>query len=240
MKANKTFSREEWLTARKIFLEKEKAYTREGDKLAAERRALPWLKIEKSYDFDTEQGVKRLADLFGGRSQLVVHHLMYAPEWSAACPGCSFQAEHIDGPAQHLSHHNVTVLAVSRAPLPKILAYKKRMGWRFEWVSSFGNDFNFDFHVSFTKEQIDQRRVDYNFGTITTENRYISEELPGLSVFLKDESGELWLTYSTYARGLDTLIGTHHYLDLTPEGRNEAGYPGWPRRHDEYPVPGTT
>jgi len=240
MKANKTFSREEWLTARKIFLEKEKAYTREGDKLAAERRALPWLKIEKSYDFDTEQGVRTLADLFGGRSQLVVHHLMYAPEWSAACPGCSFQAEHIDGPAQHLPHHNVTVLAVSRAPLPKILAYKKRMGWHFEWVSSFGNDFNFDFHVSFTKEQIDQRRVDYNFGTITTENRYISEELPGLSVFLKDESGELWLTYSTYARGLDTLIGTHHSLDLTPEGRNEAGYPGWPRRHDEYPVPGTT
>lgn len=239
MKANKTLSREEWLTARKIFLEKEKAYTREGDKLAAERRALPWLKIEKSYDFHTEQGVKTLADLFGGRSQLVVHHLMYAPEWSAACPGCSFQAEHIDGPVQHLSHHNVTVLAVSRAPLPKILAYRKRMGWHFEWVSSLGNDFNFDLHVSFTKEQIDQRRVDYNFGTITTENRYISEELPGLSVFLRDESGELWLTYSTYARGLDTLIGTHHYLDLTPEGRNEAGYPGWPRRHDEYPVPRT-
>ena len=234
MKPNSIVSQEEWLTARKSLLAKEKAHMREGDRLAAERRALPCLKIEKNYSFETEQGRKTLADLFNGRRQLIVHHLMYAPDWNAACPGCSFQAEHIDGPAQHLTQHNVTIVAVSRAPLAKILAYKSRMGWRFEWVSSFGSDFNYDFHVSFTKEQIDQRQIDYNFGTITTDGRYISEELPGLSVFLQDDSGNVLLTYSTYARGLDMLLGTHHYLDLTPEGRNEAGHPAWPRRHDEY------
>jgi predicted dithiol-disulfide oxidoreductase (DUF899 family) len=234
MKPNKIVSQEEWLAARKALLEKEKAHMRAGDKLAAERRGLPLLKIEKSYTFETAQGLKTLADLFNGHSQLIVHHLMYGPEWNAACPGCSFQAEHIDGPAQHLTHHNVTIVAVSRAPLAKILAYKARMGWRFEWVSSFGSDFNYDFHVSFTKEQIDQRRIDYNFGTITTDARYIDEELPGLSVFVKDDGGNVSLTYSTYARGLDMLLGTNHYLDLTAEGRNEAGYPGWPRRHDEY------
>jgi predicted dithiol-disulfide oxidoreductase (DUF899 family) len=236
MRPNKIVSREDWTSARKALLEREKLHMREGDRLATERRALPRLKIEKTYAFETEQGRRTLSELFCGRGQLVVHHLMYRPEWNAACPGCSFQAEHIDGPAQHLPHHNVTIVAVSRAPLPKILAYKKRMGWNFEWVSSFGTDFNYDFRVSFTKEQIEERRIDYNFGTITTDSRYLSEELPGLSVFLKDESGEILLTYSTYARGLDMLLGTHHYLDLTPEGRNAAGYPAWPRRHDEYPT----
>lgn len=236
MAPNKIVSRDEWLSARKSLLEKEKAHMREGDSLAAARRGLPWLKIEKNYRFDTEQGARTLAELFNGRSQLLVHHLMYSPEWNAACPGCSFQAEHIDGPAPHLSQHNVTIVAVSRAPFAKLLAYKKRMGWQFEWVSSFGSEFNYDCHVSFTKEQLEQRRVDYNFGTITTDSRYLSEELPGLSVFLKDGAGQIFLTYSTYARGLDMLLGTHQYLDLTPEGRNEAGYPGWPRRHDEYPT----
>jgi predicted dithiol-disulfide oxidoreductase (DUF899 family) len=236
MEPNQIVSREEWVSARKSLLEKEKAHMRDGDRLAAERRRLPWLKIDKSYAFDTEQGHKTLSELFSGRSQLVVHHLMYAPEWSAACPGCSFQAEHIDGPAQHLLQHNVTVLAVSRAPLAKLLTYKKRMGWHFEWVSSFASDFNYDCHVSFTKEQLEQRRIDYNFGTITTDSRYLSEELPGVSVFLQGPDGQVFLTYSTYARGLDMLLGTHQYLDLTPEGRNEAGYPGWPRRHDEYPT----
>jgi predicted dithiol-disulfide oxidoreductase (DUF899 family) len=236
MRPNNTVSREEWLTARRMLLEKEKAHLREGDKLAAERRALPRLRIDKSYIFETEHGSKTLAELFNGRSQLIVHHLMYGPEWNAACPGCSFQAEHIDGPAQHLSHHNVTILAVSRAPLAKLLTYRKRMGWHFEWVSSFGSDFNYDFNVSFTKEQLEKRRIDYNFGTITTDVRYISEELPGLSIFMKDENENVLLTYSTFARGLDMLLGTHHYLDLTPEGRNEAGHAGWPRRHDEYPA----
>lgn len=239
MKPNTIVPREEWLTARKALLEKEKAHMRAGDRLAAERRALPWLKIEKSYCFETEQGRKTLAELFNGRGQLVVHHLMYAPDWNAACPGCSFQAEHIDGPARHLARHNVTILAVSRAPLAKILDYQKRMGWHFEWVSSFGSDFNYDFHVSFRQEQIEQRRIDYNFGTITTDSRYVSEELPGVSVFLRDESGEVLLTYSTYARGLDMLLGANHYLDLTPEGRNEPAYPDWPRRHDEYPASST-
>jgi predicted dithiol-disulfide oxidoreductase (DUF899 family) len=227
MNPKKIVSREEWLSARKRLLEKETAHVREGERLAAERRGLPWLKIEKSYTFETEQGRKSLADLFNGRDQLVVHHLMYGPEWNAACPSCSFQAEHIDGPAQHLSHQNVRIVAVSRAPLPKILAYKKRMGWHFEWVSSFGSDFNYDFHVSFTKEQIDQRRIDYNSGRITTDGHYINEELPGLSVIMKDENGELLLTYSTYARGLDMPRGTHHYLDLTAEGCNEPGHPGF-------------
>jgi len=234
MKPNRIVSRDEWVAARKALLEKEKTYMREGDRLTAERRALPWLKVEKRYAFDTEHGRKSLADLFDGRGQLIVHHLMYGPEWKAACPGCSFQAEHIDGPGQHLPHHNTTIVAVSRAPLAKISAYKKRMGWRFEWVSSFGTDFNYDFHVSFTKEQVEQRRIDYNFGTITTDARYVSEELPGVSVLAKDDAGEVLLTYSTYARGLDMLLGTHHYLDLTPEGRNQEGYPEWPRRHDEY------
>ena len=236
MEPNKIVSRDDWLSARKSLLEKEKAHMRAGDSLAAARRGLPWLRIDKSYSFDTEQGGKTLAELFDGRDQLLVHHLMYAPGWNAACPGCSFQAEHIDGPAQHLPRHNVTIVAVSRAPLSKLLAYKKRMGWQFAWVSSFASDFNYDCHVSFTKEQLEQRRIDYNFGTITTDSRYLSEELPGLSVFRKDDGGQVFLTYSTYARGLDMLLGTHHYLDLTPEGRNEAGYPGWPRRHDEYPT----
>ncbi len=235
MKSNAVVSREQWLSARKALLEKEKQHMRDGDRLAAQRRALPWLRIDKTYTFDTERGRRTLADLCNDRGQLVVHHLMYAPDWNAACPGCSFQADHIDGPAQHLAHHNVSIVAVSRAPLSKILAYRKRMGWKFEWVSSFGSDFNYDFHVSFTKEQIEQQRIDYNFGTITTDSRYVSEELPGLSVFSRNEAGDILLTYSTYARGLDMLLGTHHYLDLTAEGRNEAGYPGFPRRHDEYP-----
>jgi len=237
MEPNRTVSREEWLSARKALLGKEKQHMRAGDRLAAERRALPRLRIAKAYEFDTEQGRRTLAELFNGRGQMVVHHLMYHPEWSAACPGCSFQAEHIDGPARHLLHHNVALVAVSRAPLTKILAYKKRMGWDFEWVSSFGSTFNYDFHVSFTKEQIAQGQIDYNFGTITTDKRYLSEELPGLSVFSKDEAGEIWLTYATFARGLDMVLGADHYLDLTPEGRNPSAYPNWPRRHDEYPAP---
>lgn len=236
MQPRKIASRREWLDARRTLLTKEKAHMRHGDALAAERRALPWLKVEKGYVFDTARGRKTLAELFDGRSQLITHHLMYAPDWNAACPGCSFQAEHIDGPARHLAHHNVTIVAVSRAPIAKILAYKNRMAWRFEWVSSIDCDFNYDFHVSFTKEQIAQGRVDYNFGSITSDQRYVSEELPGLSVFVKDEAGDIYHTYSTYARGLDALLDTNHYLDLTPEGRNEAAYPGWPRRHDEYPA----
>ena len=207
---------------------------RQGDALAAERRALPWVKVEKAYVFDTQAGPKSLAELFDGRSQLIVHHLMYAPDWEAACPGCTFQAEHIDGPAPHLDRHDVRILAVSRAPLDKLLAYKARMGWRFEWVSSEGQDFNYDFRVSFTEDEIASGRIDYNFGTILGDPRYLDRELPGVSVFHKDEAGQVFHTYSTYARGLDMLLGANHYLDLTPEGRNDAAYPNWPRRRDEY------
>jgi predicted dithiol-disulfide oxidoreductase (DUF899 family) len=234
MEAAKIVSQNDWLEARRALLVKEKAYMRAGDALAAERRALPRVKIEKSYSFDTEHGRKTLAELFGDRTQLIVHHFMFAPDWEAACPGCSFQAEHVDGPARHLVHHNASIVAVSRAPLAKILAYRERMGWHFDWVSSFGSDFNYDFHVTFRKEQVAQGKVDYNFGTITVDPRYIDEELPGLSVFAKNEAGEIFLTYATYARGLDALLGTNDYLDLTPEGRN--GYPNWPKRHDEYPA----
>jgi predicted dithiol-disulfide oxidoreductase (DUF899 family) len=236
MQPNETLSRDEWLAARTALLAKEKAHMRAGDALAAERRALPWLRITKSYVFDTARGRRSLADLFDSCNQLIVHHLMFAPEWEAACPGCSFQAEHIDGPARHLKHHNVKIVAVSRAPLAKIRGYQQRMGWDFDWVSSFGGDFNYDSRVSFTQDQIQQGRVDYNLGTITTDPRYLSEELPGVSVFALGEGGELSLTYSTFARGLDTLLTADHYLDLTPEGRNEKAYPSWPRRHDEYPA----
>ena len=234
MQQNKVVSRGDWLEARRALLVKEKAHMREGDALARSRRALPWVKVEKAYSFDTSEGRRSLAELFEGREQLIVHHFMFAPDWDAACPGCSFQAEHIDGPARHLVHHNVTILAVSRAPLAKILAYKKRMGWDFPWVSSFGSDFNYDFRVSFSKDQIASGAIDYNFGTITKEPRYLDEELPGISVFLRDKPGQVFHTYSTYARGLDALLDTNHYLDLTPEGRNDGAYK-WPRRHDEYP-----
>jgi len=236
MKPNQIVSQDEWLAARKVLLAREKAHMRAGDALAVERRALPWLKIEKSYAFDTARGRRALAELFEGCRQLIVHHLMFAPEWEAACPGCSFQAEHIDGPARHLEHHDVRIIAVSRAPLAKILAYRQRMAWRFEWVSSFGSDFNYDFHVSFTKEQVSQGRIEYNFGTIAHDPRYLSDELPGISVFAAGVSGEVFLTYSTFARGLDMLLTADHYLDVTAEGRNEKAYPAWPRRHDEYPA----
>jgi predicted dithiol-disulfide oxidoreductase (DUF899 family) len=231
---SKVVSREEWLTARKELLAKEKAHLRAGDAIAADRRALPWVKIEKAYLFDTEIGPKSLPELFGRCQQLIVHHLMYAPDWNAGCPSCSFQAEHIDGPAPHLERHNVQIIAVSSAPVAKLLAYKARMGWHFPWVSCSGNDFNHDFRVTFTEDAVAAGRIDYNFGTITTEPRYLSRELPGVSVFYKNEASEVFHTYSTYARGLDMLLGTHHYLDLTPEGRNRRAYPNWPRRHDEY------
>ena len=237
MQPAKVVSREAWIAARRALLAKEKALMRDGDALAAERRALPWVKIETAYMFDTIGGPKTLAELFDGSSQLIVHHLMYAPEWSAACPGCTFQAEHIDGPAPHLERHDVRIVAVSRAPLDKLSAYKARMGWRFEWVSSQGEDFNRDFRVTFTEDDIAKGRIDYNFGTIVTDPRYLDRDLPGVSVFCKDEAGEVFHTYSTYARGLDALLGANHYLDLTPEGRNDGAYPNWPRRRDEYDMP---
>lgn len=243
MQPDQIVSQDEWIAARRALLAREKAHMRAGDALAAERRALPRLKIEKNYVFDTDRGRRELAVLFDGCQQLIVHHLMFAPEWEAACPGCSFQAEHIDGPARHLQHHNVKIVAVSRAPLDKILAYRQRMRWHFDWVSSFNTDFNYDFHVSFTDEQISEGRFEYNFATITSDPRYVSKELPGVSVFAAGKDGEVFLTYSSFARGLDAILTANHYLDLTAEGRNEKAYPDWPRRHDEYPAkaaPSTT
>jgi predicted dithiol-disulfide oxidoreductase (DUF899 family) len=229
MSAPKVVSRDEWLAARKALLIKEKEHMRAGDRLSAERRALPWVKVEKDYVFDAPEGQVSLADLFDGCSQLIVHHLMFHPDWEAGCPGCSFQADHIDGPGQHLEHHDVKIVAVSRAPLAKLEAYKQRMGWRFDWVSSYGNDFNYDFHVSFTREQLEHRKVEYNYGLVEGY-----DELPGVSVFYKDQDGPVFHTYSTYARGLDAILGGNHYLDLTPKGRADGDYPDWPRRHDEY------
>jgi len=234
MQSQPVVSQEEWLAARRALLAKEKAHMRAGDALASERRALPWVRVDKTYLFDTPAGPKTLAELFDGKRQLIVHHLMYGADWSAACPGCSFQAEHIDGPAPHLARHDVSIVAVSSASLEKLNAYKARMGWRFEWVSSGGGDFNRDFRVTFTDDDVASGRVDYNFSTITTDARYVDRELPGVSVFRKDEAGDVFHTYSTYARGLDALLGANHYLDMTPEGRNDAAYPNWPSRRDEY------
>jgi len=234
MQPAKVVSQEEWLAARRALMAKEKAHMREGDALAAARRDLPWVKVDKDYVFETNDGPKTLGQLFDGRGQLIVHHLMYGADWAAACPGCTFQAEHIDGPAPHLEQHDITILAVSSAALDKLNAYKARMGFKFEWVSAQGSDFNRDFRVTFSDDQVAQGRVDYNFGTIQTDPRYVEKELPGVSVFCKDAAGQVFHTYSTYARGLDALVGTNQYLDITPEGRNDAAYPNWPSRRDEY------
>jgi predicted dithiol-disulfide oxidoreductase (DUF899 family) len=229
---HKVVSRDEWLAARKAHLAKEKALTKARDALSAERRALPWVKVEKNYVFDTPSGKKTLGDLFGGRSQLIVYHFMLGPNWGEGCPSCSYLADHFDGAALHLAHRDATLTVVSRAPLAEIEAYKKRMGWRFPWVSSHGNDFNFDFHVSFRPEQA-EGEVCYNYEMRDFE----SDEMPGLSVFIKDASGAIFHTYSAYARGLDRLVGTYNFLDLVPKGRDEAELPwtmAWVRRHDEY------
>jgi predicted dithiol-disulfide oxidoreductase (DUF899 family) len=227
-------SRDEWLAARRDLLRQEKELMRRSDEVAAARRAMPWLRVDKDYRFDTPTGSRSLADLFDGRRQLIVHHLMFHPDWDAACEGCSFQAEHIDGPRPHLEHNDISIVAVSRAPLAKIEAYKRRMGWSFPWVSSHDGGFSFDFHVSFPRADVERGRIDYNFGTITDDKRYLSEELPGVSVFAKDREGGIFHTYSTYARGLDALLGAHAYCDITPNGRHSIDAPGNLKRHDEY------
>ena len=231
MQPHKIVSEQEWLTARKGLLAKEKELTRARDNLSAERRALPWVKVEKPFVFDTQEGKKTLAELFDGKSQLIVYHFMLGPGWEEGCPSCSYLADHFDGAVIHLANRDVGFVAVSRAPLSEIEAFKKRMGWRFKWVSSFGSDFNFDYHVSFTEKEIAQGKIYYNYEM--TEG---GEEQPGVSVFYKDESGDILHTYSSYARGGDILIGTYNYLDLTPLGRREKKGEGmdWVRRHDRY------
>jgi predicted dithiol-disulfide oxidoreductase (DUF899 family) len=227
-------SQAEWLAARKALLAKEKELTRLRDQLSAERRALPWVKVDKNYVFDSPQGKVTLADLFDGRSQLIVYHFMFHPEWREGCPSCSFVVDHLDGTIPHLAARDVSLVIVSRAPLAKIEAFKTRMGWRFRWVSSFGSDFNYDYHVSFTPEQKAKGKVDYNYAM----EEFPSDEAPGASVFYKEPaSGEIFHTYSTYARGLEPLMVTYALLDLVPKGRDEAhlGFSmEWLRHHDRY------
>jgi predicted dithiol-disulfide oxidoreductase (DUF899 family) len=232
--ASKVVSREEWLGARKALLEKEKDFTRRRDELARLRRELPWVKVEKSYAFDAPGGKKTLTELFGDRSQLLVYHFMFGPDWEQGCPSCSFLSDHIDGANRHLPHRDVKLMAVSRAPLAKIAAFKQRMGWRFDWVSSSGTDFNSDFGVQFSKEDVAKDRVAYNYGISPA---YGSEDLHGLSAFYKDAAGTVYHTYSTYARGLDVLVGAYNFLDLAPKGRDEEGLAftmEWVRHHDRY------
>lgn len=229
---HETVSREEWLTARKALLAMEKEETKLRDRVRAERLTLPWVKVDKTYTFETPEGRKTLAELFDGRSQLIVYHFMYGPEWEAGCPGCSFMADHIDGMLPHLNNHDVTMIAVSRAPLEKLIAYKKRMGWTFPWVSSFGSDFNFDYHVSFTKEELASGKVMYNYRETPTADAH--DELPGLSAFTRDEDGTVYHTYSDYARGGEEALGTLMILDRAPKGRNETGTLSFVKRKDEY------
>ena len=227
-------SREEWLAARKALLAKEKEATHLRDKINAERLALPWVKVEKKYVFDTPRGKKTLAELFDGRSQLITYHFMLGPGWAAGCPGCSFLSDHFDGALPHLEHHDVTLTAVARAPLPEIEAYKERMGWQFPWVSSYGNDFNYDYHVSFRSDDLASGKVIYNFAEMPVPAGSKESELPGMSAFYKDDTGNVFHTYSSYARGPEEWIGTLMILDRAPKGRNEKRTMDFVRRHDEY------
>ena len=225
-------SHAEWLAARKEFLTKEKEFNRLRDELSRQRRTLPWETVEKPYEFDSTTGKVTLARLFDGRSQLVVYHFMLGPGWQEGCKSCSYWADHFDGSTIHLANRDTTLVAISRAPLAEIEAFKKRMGWKFQWVSSFGSDFNFDYHVSFTHEEMSGGKVYYNYGI-----SQMPEEAPGVSVFAKGAAGEIFHTYSTFGRGIDMLNGTYNFLDLVPKGRNEEGLAfkmSWVRHHDRY------
>jgi predicted dithiol-disulfide oxidoreductase (DUF899 family) len=225
-------SEAEWLVARKDLLTREKEFNRQRDALSAARRTLPMVKIDKEYVFEGPEGSETLADLFAGRSQLMVYHFMLGPGWEEGCKSCSYLADHFDGASWHLPQRDVTLAVISRAPLGEIQAFQKRMGWRFKWVSSHGNDFNFDYHVSATEEEKAKDKMFYNYET----GELMSDEMPGLSVFYKDKEGQIFHTYSTYARGLDILVGTYNFLDFAPKGRDEnpESTMDWVRRHDEY------
>lgn len=226
-------SRDEWLSRRKALLTREKELTRLHDEIARERRALPWVRIDRDYVFDAPEGRRGLADLFEGRHQLLVQHFMFAPGWEQGCPSCSFMADHIDGARAHLEHRDVSYVAVSRAPLAEIERFRRRMGWQFRWVSSHGSDFNRDFGVSFTPEELARGQVPYNYGT----QPFMGEEAPGISVFYRDDAGTVFHAYSTYGRGLEVMMGTYGLLDLMPRGRDEADVPNkmeWVRHHDRY------
>ena len=239
MSTHQIVPKEEWLAARRALLAREKAAMRERDRLAAERRALPWVKVETDYVFEGVGGPKTLADLFDGRSQLIVYHFMFSPDWDEGCTGCSLLCDHVDGARQHFEQNDLSFVAVSRAPLAKLEAYRRRMGWEFRWVSSGGNDFNVDYRVSFpagTREG----GVEYNFGRIPDPE---IDELPGASVFYKDSNGAIYHTYSTYSRGGEMFLGVYDWLDVAPKGRNEnrnGNLMDWVKRHDSYETDGRT
>lgn len=222
-------SRKEWLESRKRLLTEEKELTHLKDKLCEARRDLPWVKVEENYVFDGPNGKVKLSELFKGHSQLIVYHFMFAPDWEEGCPGCSFISDHVDSARQHFEHRDVSYVAVSRAPLEKLEAFKKRMGWHFDWVSSGGNRFNYDYNVSFTDEQIAKGEAVYNYAPEKEAG-----ESPGASVFFKNDEGEIFHTYSAYGRGLEQTLGTFMWMDLTPKGRNEEGTMNWIRHHDRY------
>ena len=233
MQPNRIVSREEWIEARKAHMVHEKEFTRARDRLSEERRALPWVTVDKVYTFDGPTGKVTLADLFKDRNQLVVQHVMFAPEWEAACKSCSFWADGFERMIPHLAARDTTMIAVSLAPVTKLEAFKKRMGWTFDWVSSGDNGFNYDYGVSFTREQVDAGEARYNYGG----SPLYGDELPGISVFYRDEAGDIFHTYSCYARGLDMMNAAYHYLDLTPLGRHEEGLSfsmEWVRLRDQY------
>jgi predicted dithiol-disulfide oxidoreductase (DUF899 family) len=236
MESRKTVSHEEWIAARKQLLVKEKEFTRMRDELSRQRRELPWERVEKSYSFDGPNGKESLAELFAGKSQLIVYHFMFHPSWDAGCKSCSFWADNFNGIDVHLRDRDATFLAVSRAPYSKLEAYRKRMNWSFKWVSSLGSDFNFDYGISFTPEQLAKGEALYNYGNLAP----FGEESVGISVFFKDPDEQVFHTYSCYSRGVDMLNGAYHYLDLTPKGRDEANQgsnpQAWVRRHDEYDI----
>lgn len=226
-------SKDEWLAARSALLKKEKEFTVLRDKLGQQQRDMPWVSVDKEYLFVGPNGKQTLSDLFDGRTQLIVYHFMYDPNWDAGCPSCSFWADNFNGIVVHLNQRDVTMIAVSRAPYSKIEEYKKRMGWNFKWVSSYDNDFNFDYHVSFTPKELSEKKAFYNYNLQDTH----SPEREGVSVFYKDTAGHVFHTYSAYARGIDVLNVAYHYLDLVPKGRDEDGHEFaqfWVRRHDEY------
>jgi len=234
---HKAVSNEEWLAARKQLLVKEKEFSRLRDELSQARRDLPWERVEKEYVFDGPKGKETLADLFDGRSQLIIYHFMFDPEWTEGCKSCSFIADHYNPSIIHLEHRDVTMVTVSRAPLAKLEAFKKRMGWSFKWVSSFGSDFNWDYDVSFKPEDVAKKQVYYNY----TIQSFPAAEGPGISVFYKDEAGTVFHTYSSFARGLDMFITAYHLLDIVPKGRDEARFTygmEWLRHHDRYDDPG--
>jgi predicted dithiol-disulfide oxidoreductase (DUF899 family) len=237
MQPHQIVSRQEWIEARKAHLAHEKELTRARERLSEERRALPWVKVDKPYLFDAADGRKTLADLFKGKNQLVVQHFMFAPDWNEGCKSCSFWADGFERMIPHLAARDTTLVAVSRAPLPKLLAFRNRMGWTFDWVSSAASDFNYDYAVSFTPDDLKSGNRIYNFGTTD----FSIEEAPGISVFYRNEAGDIFHTYSCFSRGLDMMNAAYHYLDLTPLGRHEEGLPypmDWVRLRDQYqPAP---